>query len=49
MENAENVNQAVVITGRWIYDSNHRRALALMKYSLNNICSLSRYDKGAYE
>ena len=28
----ENVNHAILITGRWIYYSNHKREFPLMKY-----------------
>ena len=31
MDIAGNLNHAIIITGRWINDSNHRRALSLMK------------------
>ena len=42
------INHAVSIIGYWIYDSNDKMSLHLMKESLDIICSPSKYEKGMY-
>ena len=43
-----NVNHAVIIIGYWIYDSNYKIELPLIKEYLNIICSPSKEEKGIY-
>ena len=43
-----NTNNAVSITGPWIYDSNYKISFTLIKVSLDNICSPSKDKKGIY-
>ena len=46
MEDSDgNVNHSVSITWCWIYDSNYKTALPLMRQSLDIMCSPSRYEK----
>ena len=43
-----NVNHAVSIIGCWIYDSNYKIELPLIKESLDIICSPYKYEKWMY-
>ena len=49
MDTSGDINHAVIISGRWIYDSNLKIALHLIKEYLDLICYLSKYDYGMYE
>ena len=48
METTGNVNHDVSITGSWIYDSNYRKEITLMRELLGVICSLFKYYNGIY-
>ena len=41
MDSLGNVNHAISVVGRWIFDSNYERALVLNKESLDMICAPS--------
>ena len=41
MDSLGNVNQAIIVVGSWIFDSNYERALVLNRASLDMICAPS--------
>ena len=41
MDSLGNVNHAISVVGRWIFDSNYERALVLNRESLDMICDPS--------
>ena len=45
MDSLGNMNYAVNVIGKWIYDSSYRKTLALNIESLNSICSCSNEYK----
>ena len=46
MDTTRNMNHALSISGRWIYDSNYKIPPPLMKELLGIIFSTYKYDKG---
>ena len=48
VDTAGNVNHAVIIIGYWMYDSNYKTALPLIKESMDTIIYLYKNEKGAY-
>ena len=49
IETTSNVNHSVSITGFCVYYSNYKRALPLIKESLDNICSSYKDEKVMYD